>query len=370
MNFKKFIFKSAILSVFAFSFVACSDDDDPNYWVPPLSTTQGAFIINNGTWGHNDGSIAYYDKETGTCSEANVFESMNNDKLLGDTPQDMLIIDNKMYIAVANSGVIYITDLKCAVLDSVKSEKNGELQQPRALTTYGSYIYVSYYDGYVGRINKNTGKLDTKQVAIGRNPEELKIANGKIYVANSGGMSYPDYDKTVSVVDISSFSKLKDIEVIINPSKVEVDKSGNIYVISMGNYSYDPATLIPSTLQRIDTEADTVHSVITEASYMCISPKGDKLHFLNSSYSSTMIEAKTYDVATAEVEEGSFIDESVTFTGSPSSLNIDPQTNDFYIGSTMYVIKGDMTIISGTTGKQLNRFSTDGFNPMGAYFIK
>ena len=368
----KFIFKGAILSLLAVSFVACSDDEDPDYWTPPFSTTQGAFILNNGIWGQNDASIAYYDKETQTASSANVFESMNDGLRLGDTAQEILVTGNKMYIAVSGSGIIYVTDLKCAVIDSIKSSKGGELQQPRAFATYGNYVYVTYYDGYVARINKNTNKLDANQVAVGRNPENLKIAKGKIYVANTGGMDYPNYDDKVSVVDIASFSKLRDIEVIFNPEKVEVDKDGNIYVISMGNHGYGEVPVYP-TLQRIDTDADTVKTVVGPASYMRISPKGDKLYYMNLIYDNWILqdtESKIYDTKTGEVEAGNFISDEVVFADSPTSFNIDPQTGDFYIGVSPYGSKSTMYIVSSTTGKLVKSFSTGGYNVWGAFFVK
>lgn len=366
MKLSKFIFKGVILAVSVFAFTACSDDDnEPNYWVPPFSTTQGAYILNNGNWGSNDASIAYYDKKTQTVSAANVFESVNNGLKLGDTAQDILVTDNKMYIAVWGSGVIYVTDHKAAIIDSIKSEKSGQLQQPRYFTTYGDHVYVSYYDGYVGRISKKTNKLDDNQVKVGNNPEQLKIAKGKIYVANSGGSLFPNYDKTVSVIDINTFSKKYDIPVIINPTKVEADKQGNIYVISMGDYD-----VVKSALQVIDTNEDVVSKTLGEASSMCISPQGDKLYYLNSVWSSSHFDSKVYDTNTSKVLDGNFIDESVSFTGAPSSLNIDPQTGNIYIGSSLYLAIGEMHIISPTTGKLIDRFSTGGLNPWGAYFIK
>lgn len=366
MNLTKLIFKSAVLVASVFAFTACSDDDnkEPDYWVPPFSTTQGAYILNNGNWGSNDASIAYYDKETQAVSAANVFESVNKGLKLGDIAQDILVTDDKMYISVSESGIIYITDHKAAVIDSIISEKSDQFQQPRYFTTYGDYVYVTYYDGYVGRINKKNNKLDDKQVAVGPNPEQLKIANGKIYVANSGGY-VPGYHKSVSVIDINTFTKKYDIPVTVNPTKVEVDRQGNIYVISNGDYGD-----IKSALQIIDTDEDVVNKTLGEASYMCISPQGDKLYYLNSVWSSSHFDSKVYDTTTEKVLDANFIDESVSFTGAPSSLSIDPQTGNIYIGSSLYLVIGEMHIISPSTGKLIKRFSTGGLNPMGAYFIK
>ena len=41
----------------------------------------------------------------------------------------------------------------------------------------------------------------TREVVVGYQPEEMVIHNGRLYVANSGGYRFPNYDRTVSVVD-------------------------------------------------------------------------------------------------------------------------------------------------------------------------
>ncbi len=375
MNFKNLLFKSALLALLSIVFVSCSDDEkDPNYWTPPLSTTKGAFILNNGNWGQDDASIAYYDKETGECSAANVFESMNGGKILGDLGQAMLIIDNKMYIAVSGSGIIYVTDLNCTVKKEIVSMNGNEPREPRAFAAYGNYVYVTYYDGYLARINRRTLELGKKLIEVGPNPEELKIANGKIYVACSGGM-LPEYNNTVAVVDIASFKKTKDIEVVLNPAKIEADRAGNIYVISNGNYGFVPTQpFIDNQLSVIDSRADTVSTTLGNASYMRISPDGDKLYVINSTYSSSKFESRIYDCVNKEFIADSFVNDDVQFKGMVTALNIDPENEDIYISSSMYGFAENVVdIIIGEgedKGKLKNRFETGGANPWGVYFVK
>lgn len=366
MNLKNFLFKSAILSLLAFVFVGCSDDDEksPDYWVPPLSTTQGAYVLNNGNWDSNDASIAYYDKETGEVSAANVFESVNDGKYLGNLGQSIFVSGENIYIAVSGSAIIYITDLNCKIKKEIVSTRAGQPQEPRAFTAYGDYVYVTYYDGYLARINKKTLELDSKQVEVGPNPEELKIANGKIYVACSGGMLSPTYHNKIAVVDLKSFTKKHDIEVEINPAKVEVDKSGNIYVISNGNYG-----IIKSKLQVIDTKIDEVVADLGNATYMRMSPQGDALYYINAPYGEAAT-FKKYDVKQQEVLAGSFVNEDVKFANVLSSLDIDPQTGDIYIGSYPDSAIGEMVIVSSSSGELIKRFSTGGFYPWGVCFVK
>jgi DNA-binding beta-propeller fold protein YncE len=90
-------------------------------------------------------------------------------------------------------------------------------------------------------------------VTVGRQPEEMAIVGEKLYVANSGGYSPPNYERTVSVIDLASFTELKRIDVAINLDRVKADRYGDIYITSRGDY-YN----IPSKLFVIDTKTDQV----------------------------------------------------------------------------------------------------------------
>ena len=70
----------------------------------------GTYILNNGNYASNDASLALYNPDSKAIS-TNVFENANGKKL-GDLAQDMLIYGGKMYIAVYNSKVIFVTDRK------------------------------------------------------------------------------------------------------------------------------------------------------------------------------------------------------------------------------------------------------------------
>jgi len=362
MKFRNFLLKSFILSLFALSFVACSDDDDPNYWIPPIDSSKGAYILNQGIMGHNNSTLSYYDKETKEC-HADIFESANDGLFLGDTGQDILITDSKMYISVTGSGYIYVTDLQAKVIKKIESKKDGQLLSPRSFTTYGNYVYVTYFDGYLARIDKRTLEID-KQIKVGDNPEGVKISNGKLYVANSGGLNYPNNEKTVSVIDLNSFTFIKDIEVLLNPTIIESDRFGDLYVVSIGNYG-----TIKNTVQKINTSDDTVE-VIANGTLIRMNPDGDKLYIIYSQYGASEITYKVYDVRQKKMLDGSFLDSSVTFTSNPYSLNFDPATDNIYIGVSDYVSESTMYIISPTTGKVTDQFKTGGISVSGAYFVK
>ena len=93
---------------------------------------------------------------------------------------------------------------------------NGSSRQPRAITFDSGKAYVCSYDGTVARID--TASLEIDGVAeVGRNPEDLCVQDGKLYVSNSGGLDWAGVgvDRTVSVVDLSTFAETKKLKSVL-----------------------------------------------------------------------------------------------------------------------------------------------------------
>lgn len=321
----------------------------------------GVYILNSGKMGNNNSNISFYNFLT-TEFKTKVFESANGTSL-GDTGQDMVVYGSKMYIAVYGSGVIYVTDKQGKKLAAIESVKGDKKQQPRGLTSYEGKVYATLYDGYLAKID--TTKLEIEsQVAVGRNPEYVRAANNKLYVANSGGLDYNTplgYDKTVSVVDVATFRETEKIPVVINPDKMAVDSEGDIYVISNGNYGD-----IPNTLQRIDA---STHKVTNVGNATWMSMNNDKLYIIYSQYDANWNQVVSYHIFDAKTEKmltDKFITDGTT-VNKPFSINADPVYNYIYIGTSDYTNNGDMYIFT-SDGKLVKKLDTGGLNPAGAYF--
>lgn len=324
----------------------------------PVEVTVGVYVLNNGNYGGNDASLSLYDPSSKSLG-SNVFLNANGKKL-GDTAQDLVIFGSKMYISVYNSKVIFVTDHKGKILKEIAvAGDNGNLS-PRYFTTYGDKVYVTFYEGFLGEID--TTSYSVKKVAVGPNPDQVAAAGGKLYVANSGGLAFPVYNNTVSVVDASSFKVSKTLEVVVNPQYIKTNPDGYLYLISTGDYG-----AIPCTLQKIDSRTDAVTTIQGIApSFMAMDDYN--MYVISSSYDENgKLTCKYYVFDTKTDTYKDFITDG-TDVQNACSISVDRVGNMVYIGCSDYVSNGDMYVFT-QDGVKYDKFDTGGLNPMGVFPI-
>ena len=323
MEFKRSFRTIALLMMGAVSLTACSDDDDDEPNNAPEEKINSVFVVNSGSMGSNDASISIIDLDSNKVYN-NCFVNATG-RQLGDTGQDAVRYGNRIYIAVSGSNTIEVIDRK--TLKSVKTIQpaEGKPGTPRDILAYGGKIYVSLYDGYVAKIDTASLAIEDS-IAVGPNPEEMTIANGYLYVANSDGLNYGNaYEngKSVSKIDLKEFKELSKIEVIVNPCKLASDKDGNVFVISIGDYG-----TIPATIQKIDKN-DKV-SKIGEGTLMACYE--NTLYTINAPYGAATIDFVSYNTTNGTVEKANYIS-GEELPSNPCGMNVNPQSGEIYIGS-------------------------------------
>lgn len=224
----------------------------------PSRQLQGFYLVNEGNMGMNKASLDYMDFSTGIYRR-NIYNQQNPGQIngLGDVGNDIAIYGSKLYVVVNASNKVEVMDAKTG-----KRIRQINVTNARYITFSAGKAYVSAYLGKIGVPNAPNGvviQIDTnslteeKRVEVGRQPEEMAVVGQKLYVANSGGYTPLNYDTRVSVVDLNSFTVVKNIEVAINLHRVKADRYGDIYVTSRGNYLD-----IHSKIFVIDTKTDEI----------------------------------------------------------------------------------------------------------------
>lgn len=350
----------ALLAVSAF--ISCKNSSDIT---PDETPAKGnILVLNNGNWGNNDACISIYDPTSKTVT-GNAFLSAN-DINLGDLGQDILVDGNDIYIAVYGSQTIFVTDSNLKVRKQITAQVDGTKLSPRHFAKGDGKIYVTYYEGYLGEIDPQSD-YSVRTTPVGKNPEGVAYAGGKIYTANSGGMNYPDYDNTVSVVDAVSFTQTEVLEVNLNPSQIIANSQENtLYISSFGNYDDIPAKLQTYEINT-GTLSDTPYTNVSS-----IAPGNDnRLYILCAGYDENWnpLPGSVYvhDAATnlpfgkSSFEPVPFVTDATVFH---SAYSISATTDGYvYIGCSDYVNTGDVYVMT-PAGTLHDTFDSHGLNPI------
>ncbi len=303
--------------------------------LPSDSTLSGFYLLNEGNMGLNKASIDFYDRAAGEYKR-NIYNEINPSatKELGDVGNDLQIYGSKMYAVINRSD-------KVEVMEASSCKRIGQINivNCRYVCFSGGKAYVSSYagkpgdslaaEGFVAEVDTTTLEI-TRSVAVGRQPEEMAVVGNKLYVANSGGYSPSDYERTVSVVDLAEFKEIKRIDVAINLHLLKSDGLGHLYVTSRGDY-YD----IHSNVYLIDTNSDLViDSLNVEATNLCM--QGDTGYIISVAWNylenKNIISYSRIDLKTQKVIPGAFItDDTEKSIAVPFGLAVDPQNGDIYL---------------------------------------
>ncbi|MCD8739731.1 YncE family protein [Mucilaginibacter roseus] len=305
------------LSALSLLATSCSKDDDP---IIDDNLGSGVFIVNQGAFSASNASLTFYNTTTKKVT-LDVFSAVNGAGL-GAVANDAAIYGSKMYITVNVSSTLeVINPLNGKLIKHIDMKNNGVARQPRYVAFYKNKAYITSYDNTVAVLD--TASLNVEKfITVGRNPEQLAVANGKLYVANSGGLTFGNPDKSVSVIDLNTNTETKKITVPANPVSLAVDAGGDVYVISAGDYDK-----IPPALTIINSANDAIKSSeTTDISYgNTVAIAGNKAYFISSSGNIVV-----YDTATDQVSNENFITGNFKIK-TPYAIAVKESTGEVFV---------------------------------------
>lgn len=318
----------------------------------PNTDIRGFYLVNEGNMGSNKCTLDYFDYFTGLYAR-NFYAERNPNviKELGDVGNDIGIYGSKLYVVVNCSH-------KVEVLDSRSGVRIGQVDIPncRYVRFHRGKAYVSSYVGPV-LIDANAPKgavyeVDTlllkvtRKVTVGYQPEEMEIVDDYMYVANSGGYRVPNYDNTVSVIQMIDFKQVEQIPVGINLHRLKKDKYNKLWVTSRGDYQGRPSRLYvmeKKTGYNKMIVSDTIPVACSNMAFF-----GDFLYYYatewNNYTSSNTISYGVIDIRTKEIVSTNFItdgtDRDITI---PYGIAIHPETGDIFVTDAKnYVSSGTL----------------------------
>ncbi len=290
------------------------------------------YVLNEGSWGVNNASLDRIDLQTGQI-ENDIFAKTNGHNL-GDVANDMILYGSKLYIVVNNSNTVEIVDAQTA-----KSVKQIALtnKQPRYVFPYNGSVYVSCYSDEIVEIDTLTYTI-TRTCNVGKDPEGLVVVNNKLFVCNSGGLDYPNYDSSISIVEMTNFQEEKKLTVGLNPSKIASIANDKLLVLCNGNYGN-----VPSFLSLIDLQSQSV----TKLTYSCSNFVVFNNYAYCYDYDWTTHQAITFKVNLSTLEKESLLLNGIAAIVSPYHIAVNPSNGNIYISDSQnFTNSGDINCFS------------------------
>lgn len=315
----------------------------------------GMYVLNEGNMTSNKATLDYLDLSAdGPTAQymRNIYPSRNPDdvKELGDVGNDVKIYGSKLWMVINCSNKVVV-----ASVDDCRRQGQIDIPNCRFLAFHEGYAYISSYVGPVDMPRDcplgSVFKVDTTSLSIvgrvdvGYQPDEMAVLDGKLYVANSGGYRAPNYDRTVSVIDLATFREERKIDVDINLFRCKADKYGQLWVSSRGD-TYD----VPSRLYWLRKDQsgrmEKAGSINHNVSDYCI--VGDSLYFIAAEWSSIMMD-NTISYGIVNVRTHELVSQTLSSAPElaavemPYGIIVNPYERDFYVmDAKNYLSSGEL----------------------------
>ena len=313
----------------------------PGVPIDPDARPAGMYLLNEANMGSNKSSIDYVDFRNAYYVR-NIYAERNPEvvKELGDVGNDIQIYGNKLYAVINCSHKVEVMDVRtCKRIGQVDIPNCRYIRFAKGKASVSAYVGPVAIDptAQLGAVYEvDTASLAvTRKVTVGYQPDELEVLGEYLYVANSGGYRAPDYDSTVSVVEIYGMKQIQKIPVGINLHRIRKDRYGKLWVTSRGDYN-----TIPSRLYVLDRKDKNSKEMVVKdtldipCSEMYI--QGDSLYFYSVEWNK-QTERNTVTYGIIDVRTGQLVTDHFITDGTeqdiviPYGICVHPTTGDIYV---------------------------------------
>ncbi|MFT5748017.1 MAG: DNA-binding beta-propeller fold protein YncE [Saprospiraceae bacterium] len=347
--------------------IACSDDElgtGDDCPAPTETFETGVFVINEGNFQNGAGTVSFIG-ENDTESTNFVYEGANCDDILGSVVQSISEIDDEFYVVVNNSHKVVVVNNKMNKIGQVD-----ELRFPRYLLKVDdntAYItqWTNEVKGSVAVVNLTNLEIE-QRIPAGTGPEGLIAYQGKIYVANGGGLEEEFGDSTVSIINPMTHEVEKTLQVGNNPNGFQIDKNGDLWVSCFGfQNSVIPNDLLNKNGSMARIKEETVQEIIEfdnlGINRLQINTNRDQLYFLYGGNPFAPI--YTFDVDTKLLSTNPFI--NVLAYG----LGVHPATGHIFVADAKSFVETGEVLEYDENGVLLQSFFTS-IGPNGFLFLE
>ncbi len=286
---------------------------------------RGLFICNEGNFQYGNATLSYYNPETRKV-ENEVFYRANAMKL-GDVAQSMTTYNNRGWVVVNNSHVIFAIDL-----DTFR-----EVGRITGFTSPRYIHFISDEKAYVTQIWDNriavinpkryeiTDYIEVPNMTMEQGSTEQMVQCGDYLYVNCWS-----YQNRILKIDTRTDEIIAELTVGIQPTSLALDRNGKLWTVTDGGYDGSPYGYEAPSLYRIDPETMTIERKFDfkrgdAPSEIQINGAKDTIYWINDDIWAMSVEADKVPVRP-------FLDSRGTIY---YGLTVDPTNGDVYIADAI-----------------------------------
>ena len=214
---------------------SCSNDDE-EFQEPMGDYANGILVSNEGPFSNGTGTVTFISEDLSVVN--NGIYKMTNDEDLGNVVQSIGFTENEAFIVANVSNKINVVNRY--TFEKIASITDG-LNNPRYFIEANGKGYVTNWgdtadetDDFVAIINLQNYTVEgTISVILG--PEAILAKDNTVYVAHQGAWGQ---NNKVSVINTTSNELIKTLTVGDVPNSMQLDASGNLWVLASGKPAY------------------------------------------------------------------------------------------------------------------------------------
>lgn len=228
--------KGIILSLLALSLSNCVSSDPE-----PTPYDSGVYIINQGNFGDNNGTLSYLSRNSNTVA-TNIFEQANPILKMNGGLQDFVEINGKGLLLIDNmaAGQDKVEIVESGTFKSRTTLRAPDIENPVRVIQAGlNKAYVSCWDvsgsgsvfykdpGYIAVIDLNSGTV-IKKIPVVKGVEAMVLSGSEVFV---GSNSYSG-DNNLVIINTETNEVKEKIAFSASPQPVAVDANSKLWVLA------------------------------------------------------------------------------------------------------------------------------------------
>lgn len=308
--------KGVALGTLTLSLWNCTTSDPE-----PTLFDAGVYIINEGNFSSNNGSLSYLPRVSNTVL-TNIFTQANPTMVSSGSLEDYTEVNGKGLILVDNTtaGKDKVEIVESGTFKSRTTLAAPDIENPRRVIQAGlNKAYISCWDasgsfsdgtffkdpGYIAVVDLNTGTVMKKIPAV-KGVEAMVLSGSEVF---AGSVSYSGNNK-LAIINTETNEVKQLIDFSASPQPIAVDANGKLWILA------------GQQMIRMDITSRAIEQRVTlPATPSAITISRDKKTFFYSANN------RTYKLG---ISDATALTTNTLFNRAFSALGVDPQTGRFY----------------------------------------